>query len=107
MRSGAVRASDPVTSHQAAVLPRVTLKRRVYDALRDHPRGMTDWELARFLFADPVEAAAKKPTVGKRREELGCVARRYSCDGPPITRLSPTGQECQVWVLPESQERAA
>jgi hypothetical protein len=84
----AVRPGDPVTSHRAAGRNRVTLRQRVLVELSRHPNGLTDWELvARLNLPD-----RRKPSVAKRRQEIGAIdtGRR---------RLSPDRHECVVWTL--------
>jgi hypothetical protein len=83
------RASDPDTSHQAAALDRVTLRARVHSVLERCPEGLTDHEITAMLGMDSDD----KPTVGKRRQELGAVdtGRR---------RPSRKGKACVVWSLP-------
>jgi hypothetical protein len=84
----AVRPGDPGTSHRAAGHNRVTLRQRVEDVLRLHPGGVTDWEATQLLGL----AERRKPSVAKRRQELGAVdtGRR---------RPSPDGLMCVVWAI--------
>lgn len=90
-----VRPSDPDTSQLAARLDRSSLRDRVAQALRLYPEGLSDWQLTDLLG----EPAWRKPSVGKRREELGAVdtGRRA---------LSPSGLPCVVWAL-DGREVAA
>lgn len=81
-----VRPSDPSTSHAAARARRVTLRSRVEEQLRLRPGGLTDWELCSSLGLPE----RRKPSVAKRRQEVGAVdsGRR---------RRSPDGHDCIVW----------
>ncbi|WCO67914.1 hypothetical protein PO878_04145 [Iamia majanohamensis] len=88
------RATDPHTSHKAAARRRDTLAHRTKVILSQHPEGLTDWELAGLLYPDPLEAARRKPSAAKRRQEAGAVPV------PGLTRKSPTGDACIVWALP-------
>jgi hypothetical protein len=83
------RASEPDTSHQAAALDRVTLRARVHSVLERCPEGLTDWELTQMMGMPD----RRKPSLAKRRGELGCIdtGRR---------RLSPDGRPMIVWTLP-------
>lgn len=84
-----VRPSDPPTSHAAARINRTTLTEQVRAALTEHPEGLTDWELCQVLGFELV----RKPSVGKRRQELGAIDSGR-------TRLSPFDSPCTVWRLP-------
>lgn len=82
-----VRLGDPDTSRVAAGIERVTLRSRVDRVLRElHPAGITDWELTDLL--DLPER--RKPSVAKRRQELGAV-------DTGLRRPSPDGTPCIVW----------
>lgn len=85
---GNVRATDPDTSHAAGRLPRQTLRAAVEACLRDHPDGLTDFELCELLG----QPDRRKPSVGKRRQETGATdtTRR---------RLSPDGNLAVVWAV--------
>jgi hypothetical protein len=89
------RASDPQTSHQAAALDRVTLRARVSHALTQNAiwapedGGLTDWEITHILRLPD----RRKPSVAKRRQELGCV-------DTGTRRPSPDGRPTIVWRLP-------
>lgn len=83
-----VRPGDPETSHAAAALKRVTLRQRVELVLSRHPHGLTDYELTDLLGLD----RHRKPSVGKRRQELLAV-------DTGLRRPSPDGQPCVVWAL--------
>ncbi len=87
---GNVRASDPDTSHAAAAIDRTSLRARVENVLRRYSPGLTDWEITAALGLDP----HRKPSVGKRRQEVGAVDTGHR-------RPSPDGQPCAVWRLPE------
>lgn len=89
---GAVRPSDPATSHAVAGLDRTTLKARVRDLLERYPQGLTDFELASHLFADPIVAARRKGSVSKRRHDIGAVDTGR-------TRPSPDNNDAIVWAL--------
>lgn len=84
-----VRSSDPDTSHLAAVRPRSDswLQAEIRELLLF--TRMTDWELTTNLGLP----AYRKPTVGKRRQEIGAVDTGER-------RPSPMGRPCVVWTLP-------
>jgi hypothetical protein len=83
-----VRASDPDTSRRAALLDRRSIRDQVRRLLVVCPDGLTDWELTETLGLP----RHQKPTVGKRRQEVGAV-------DSGLRRPSPTGQPCIVWRL--------
>lgn len=83
-----VRPTDPDTSHSAAALNRCTLRSRAETVLRAHPDGLNDHELTVLLGLE----LRRKPSVAKRRQELGAV-------DTGLRRPSPDGQPCIVWRL--------
>lgn len=83
-----VRATDPPTSRTAALVQRHSIRDRVRMVLESHPAGLTDWELTAALGLPD----RRKPTVCKRRQELGAVDTGR-------TRPSPEGLPCIVWTL--------
>lgn len=85
---GNYRSTDPETSKAAAALPRTTLRARVEQALRDLGPA-TDFEITEYLRLPP----EKKPSCGKRRQELGCIDTQ-------LRRKSPDGNASVVWRLP-------
>lgn len=75
-----VRRDDPTTSYEASALKRTSLRARVLDTLERHPNGLTDHELTLAIG----EPERRKPSVAKRRQEVGAVdtgQRRTSVDG--------------------------
>jgi hypothetical protein len=91
------RMSDPATSHGAALsaLPSVaTNRQRALDAHRNHPSGLTDFELAEVT-------GIAQTSIGVRRHELckqGCI-EALVVDGRRVTRPSPSGTPSQVWRI--------
>lgn len=83
-----VRRDDPVTSYEASGLNRNTLRARVLDTLERHPNGLTDHELTLAIG----EPERRKPSVAKRRQEVGAVDTGER-------RLSADGCRCIVWTL--------
>ena len=90
-----VRATDPITSREAADVERSTIRAAVRAALAAHPGGLTDWQLLEVLG----RGAEDKGTVTKRRQECGAVPVLVA-EGEPLCRPSPKGKRCIVWRLP-------
>jgi hypothetical protein len=95
------RSSDPQTSRDAAkaVRPKVSSHRQRAEELLDRAgsMGLTDFELAN-------KTGIIQTSIGVRRGELtkkGVVVPRLDDFGNPVTRLSPTGNPSQVWMLAE------
>lgn len=84
-----VRRTDPETSRVAAGIDRTSLRGQVFATLADHPDGLTDHELTELLGLP----AHRKPSVGKRRQEVSAV-------DTGLRRPSPDGHPCVVWTLP-------
>jgi hypothetical protein len=82
------RTTDPDTSQQAAFGDRTPLRDRVNMALFT-AGPLTDWEIT----AELCLPRHRKPSVGKRRQELGCV-------DTGLRRPSPDGRPTIVWRLP-------
>lgn len=89
------RSTDPPTSRAASRLERTRLRDQVDALLMAHPDGLTDWEATDLLEL----SERRKPTVAKRRGELGAVPV-VGADGATLTRPSPDGCECIVWRHP-------
>lgn len=87
-----VRPDATETQLEAASRDRRVDRDRVRRALTEHG-PMTDHELAEVL-GEP----HRKPTFGKRRQELGCVP--VLVDGKPLRRATPLGCTARVWRLP-------
>lgn len=83
-----VRKGDPATSYEASALKRTTLRARVLDTLERHPNGLTDHELTLAIG----EPERRKPSVAKRRQEVGAFDTGQR-------RTSPDGCACAVWSL--------
>lgn len=81
------------TSREAGARDRTIDRERVRQVMAFHPEGMTDWEIA-----DALGEPQRKPSLGKRRKDLGAVKVR-DADGTPLTRVSH-GARCFVWRLP-------
>lgn len=87
-----VRPDATETQLEAASRDRRIDRERVRKALLVHG-PMTDHEIAEVL-GEP----DRKPTFGKRRQELGCVP--VIVDGKPLRRATPLGCTARVWRLP-------
>jgi hypothetical protein len=84
------RTTDPQTSQQAALGDRGPLRESVQRILWGfEPHGLTDWEITWQLGL----SERRKPSVAKRRQELGCV-------DTGLRRPSPDGRPTLVWRLP-------
>ena len=100
-----VRASDPHTSHAAALMDpggRSTLRTRLLYVFFTNPtRGMTAWEMTCEMdVCFPLDKPHWQPSVDKRRQEL--VEQGWLevwDDGIPLTRSSPKGGAMLVWRL--------
>jgi len=87
-----VRPSDPETSHAAAhsCLNMRTIDRMaVLRAHSDHPKGLTDFELAALM-------RRQQTSVGKRRGEL---RDRGLIEATEVRRPSPSGSSAIVWKI--------
>jgi hypothetical protein len=84
---------DPLpTQTEAHQRNRVTDLERVRRVLLEHPAGLTDHEIADLL-GEP----NRKPSLGRRRAQLGAVKVEKS-PGEWLTRKSH-GVSCVVWRL--------
>lgn len=84
------RRSDPITSHRAAADAKrgaATLRARCLEALRAHPEGLTDFQLADLL-------GSQQTSAGKRRGELVAAGL---VEATEETRPSPSGSQARVW----------
>jgi hypothetical protein len=85
------RRTDPYTSHDAARMARQTartVRAAVLEALRAHPDGLTDYELAELV-------GRQQNSAGKRRGELVQMGLVISTGH---TRPAPSGARALVWV---------
>jgi len=82
------------TSREAAAHDRTLDRERVRMVLLAHPEGLTDHEIAERL-----NEPERKPSFGKRRQELGAVKVR-DANGDPVRRRTPLGCSAFVWRLP-------
>ncbi len=94
---GMARATDPDTSHQAAVIAIRSAATNRELALAElaavHPDGLTDFELAD-------RTGVQQTSIGRRRGELrdaGLVERCDDGTGHTLKRPSPTGSPSIVW----------
>lgn len=96
----AARATDPVTSHQAAdrhPVLRGADRRNALMLHATHPEGLTDFELADLM-------ARQQTSAGKRRGELrdiGLVAMTA------VRRPAPSGSPAVVWTITDQGRRVA
>lgn len=81
------------TQREAGARDHTIDRERVRQLLVLHPEGLTDWDIADLL-GEPM----RKPSLGKRRKDLECVAVRDVNDAP-LTRVCH-GSRCIVWRLP-------
>jgi hypothetical protein len=84
-----VRNTDPDTSHAAAAVNRDTDRARALAVHRQHPDGLTDFELGDLM-------GRQQTSAGKRRGEL--VALGFICDSG-TRRPAPSGSSAIVWRL--------
>lgn len=85
---------DPTdTQLEAHSRGRRTDLERVRLVLLRFPSGLTDWEIA-----DELGEPHRKPSLGRRRAQLGCVKVEKS-PGEWLTRKCH-GISCLVWQLP-------
>jgi hypothetical protein len=91
-----VRTNDQSTSRAAAaqaLRSADTDRARVYDVLRQHPAGLTDFEIADLL-------GRQQTSLGKRRldlQRLGLVVKATDDAGREIKRPAPSGSLALVW----------
>lgn len=84
------RRTDPDTSHQAAVRATLTAasgRKIALDTHRDHPAGLTDFELADIT-------GIAQTSIGVRRCEL---VRLGLIEKTDFRRPSPSGSPAIVW----------
>lgn len=89
------RRTDPETSVEAALANRNTDRARAYHALREHPAGLTDFELAEVM-------GRQQTSAGKRRGELRDLG--LVCDSG-LRRDAPSGSAAIVWRITTAAER--
>jgi DNA-binding transcriptional ArsR family regulator len=91
------RSSDPVTSHEAAADAKVNARTHRASALRllrEHPAGLTDFELADLT-------GLQQTSIGKRRGELRDAGLVINSGRK---RPAPSGSLSIVWqALPDAE----
>lgn len=88
------RSADHPTSIDASKIPRQTDRAKVLAIHRQHPHGLTDFELAEIM-------GRQQTSVGKRRGEL---ARAGLIVGTTQRRPSPSGSPAIVWrITPQGE----
>lgn len=98
------RATDPETSHMAAIIPigqRTTDRALVLELLYENRDGLTDFDLAARA-TQRFGRLFKQTSLGKRRGELvslGLVERARDDDGAPVHGRSDTGSPAIVWRI--------
>jgi hypothetical protein len=85
------RNTDPDTSREAAARQRVTDRRLALNLHRQHPDGLTDFELADLM-------GRQQTSAGKRRGELRDLG--YVEDSGQ-RRPAPSGAKAIVWRITE------
>ena len=86
------RATDPVTSHQAAMRAKINVGTNRWNCLVAHychPAGLTDYELGD-------RTGLQQNSAGKRRGELMAAGL---IEETALRRLSPTQSPCIVWKI--------
>ena len=95
-----VRTTDPDTSRKAAERTpslRAHDRRSALLALRDHPEGLTDFELGDLI-------DRQQTSAGKRRGELRDLGLVRDSGA---RRASPSGSSAIVWQITEAGKEAA
>lgn len=83
------RKSDPDTSQSMASVDRSKDREAVLAVHREHPKGLTDFELAEIM-------GRQQTSVGKRRCEL---RDQGLIENSGLKRPSPSGSNAIVWRL--------
>jgi hypothetical protein len=93
------RRTDPDTSHEAAARQTPDhvrdMYRKVLNALRDHPAGLNDFELADVVHV-------QQASIGVRRGELTKPERGSLVEYAGVKRPSPSGSPSMVWRLSDA-----